>query len=186
MELQINDLVSAIKKDGLEAAQKEADEILSNAKKQAEEIIENAKAEALKVKETSEKEIKLFEDSARVSAEQAKRDAVLSFKSELQAEYEKLLASDIKKTLDDKFLAKLILAAAEGEDLSKYAVEVKEVSESLKSELANEIKNGLEIRPTKNVNAGFKLAAKDGSGYFDCSDEEITSMLMPFFREITL
>lgn len=186
MELQINDLVSAIKKDGLEAAQKEAEEILSGAKKQAEEIIENAKVEALKVKEASEKEIKVFEDSAKISAEQAKRDAVLSFKKELQAEYEKLLACDVKKTLDDKFLAKLILAVAEGEDISNYAVEVKEVSESLKAELAEEIKKGLEIRPAKNVNAGFKLAAKDGSGYFDCSDEEITNMLMPFFREITL
>ena len=186
MELQINDLVSAIKKDGLEAAQKEAEEILSSAKKQAEEIIENAKVEALKVKEASEKEIKVFEDSAKISAEQAKRDAVLSFKKELQAEYEKLLACDVKKTLDDKFLAKLILAAAEGEDISNYAVEVREVSESLKAELAEEIKKGLEIRPAKNVNAGFKLAAKDGSGYFDCSDEEITNMLMPFFREITL
>ena len=186
MELQINDLVSAIKKDGLEVAQKEANEILADAKKKAEEIIENAKSEADKYKEASEKEIQLSLDSAKVSAEQAKRDAVLSFKAELQAEYEKLLASDIKKTLDDKFLAKLILAAAEGEDISKYAVEVKEVSESLKAELAEEIKKGLEIRPAKNVNAGFKLAAKDGSGYFDCSDEEITSMLMPFFREITL
>lgn len=186
MELQINDLVSAIKKDGLEAAKKEADEIILYAKKQAEEIIENAKTEALRIKEASEKEIKVFEDSAKISAEQAKRDAVLSFKTELQSEYEKLLASDVKKTLDDKFLAKLILAAAEGEDLSKYAAEVKEVSDALKAELAEEIKNGLEIRPSKNVNAGFKLAAKDGSGYFDCTDEEITNMLMPFFREITL
>ncbi len=186
MELQINDLVSAIKKDGLEAAQKEADAILADAKKQAETIIENANAEALRIKETSEKEIKVFEDSAKISAEQAKRDAVLSFKAELQTEYEKLLASDIKTALDNKLLAKLILAAAGGEDISKYAVEVKEVSDALKAELAEQIKQGLEIRPAKNVNAGFRLAAKDGSGYFDCTDEEITNMLMPFFREITL
>ncbi len=186
MELQINDLVSAIKKDGLEVAQREADEILSNAKKQAAQMIEDAKAEAFKIQEASKKEIKVFEDSAKISAEQAKRDAVLSFKTELQSEYEKLLSNDVKRTLDDKFLAKLILAAVEGENISKYAVEVNEVSDALKSELAEEIKNGLEIKPSKNVNAGFKLAAKDGSGYFDCSDEEITNMLMPFFREITL
>ena len=33
---------------------------------------------------------------------------------------------------------------------------------------------------------GFRLAAKDGSGYFDCSDEEIAQMLMPFFRDMRL
>ena len=33
---------------------------------------------------------------------------------------------------------------------------------------------------------GFRLAAKDGSGYFDCSDQEIAEMLMPFFRDMHL
>ena len=51
-------------------------------------------------------------------------------------------------------------------------------------ELAEEIKNGLEIKPTKGVQAGFRLAAKDGSGYFDCSDDEIMQMLMPYFRNL--
>ena len=53
-------------------------------------------------------------------------------------------------------------------------------------ELARELQNGLEIRPSKKVGAGFRLAAKDGSGYFDCSDEEIAQMLMPFFRDMRL
>ena len=186
MELQINDLVSAIKKDGIETAQKEAESIISDAKNQAETIIANAKAEAQKIKDASEKEIKIFEDSARVSADQAKRDAVLAVKSELQVEFEKILKNDINKAADDKLLAKLILAAVNEEDLSKYSVEVKEVSEGIKSELAAAIKNGLEIRASKNVQGGFKLAAKDGSGYFDCSDEELTNMLAPFFRDVRL
>jgi len=186
MELQINDLVSAIKKDGIETAQKEAETILADARKQAETIIANAKAEAQKMKEASEKEVKIFEDSARVSADQARRDAVLAVKSELQAEFEKLLGANINKAIDDKLLAKLILAAASGEDLSGYAVEVQNVTEGLKAELAKEIKDGLEVRVSKNVKGGFKLASKDGSGYFDCSDEELTNMLMPFFRDIRL
>ena len=56
--------------------------------------------------------------------------------------------------------------------------------DELKKELADEIKNGLEIRPTKEVQTGFRLAAKDGSGYFDCSDEGIMEMLMPYFRDL--
>jgi len=186
MELQINDLVSAIKKDGIETAQKEAESIISEAKKQAETIVANAKSEAQKIKEASDKEIKIFEESARISAEQAKRDAVLAVKTELTAQFEKLLTADINKSLDDKLLAKLILAAVNGEDVSTYAVEIQNVTEGLKSELAKELKEGLEIRPTKNSKGGFKLAAKDGSGYFDCSDEELTNMLMPFFRDLSL
>ena len=186
MELQINDLVSAIKKDGIETANKQAEEILSNAQKQADSIIENAKAEALKIKEASDKEIRIFRESAVLSAEQAKRDAVIAVRTELTEQFRKLLSENVGKALDDKLLAKLILAAAGGEDVSKYAVELQSVSEGLKAELAKELKNGLELRITKNAKKGIRLAAKDGSGYFDCSDEELTDMLMPFFRDIRL
>ena len=140
MELQIQDLVSSIRKEGIDAAQAEAGNIIAEAKKKAEEIIAQANAEAKSKKDSTEREISILKESAAMSAEQAKRDAVLSFKDEIKGEFEKILAA--------------------------------------------EIKNGLEIRPTKNVQAGFRLAAKDGSGYFDCSDEEIMQMLMPYFRDL--
>ena len=90
----------------------------------------------------------------------------------------------LRTNLSDAALGKLIHAVVSDEDVKNYAVEVSEVNDSLKAELAEEIKNGLEIRPTKGVRAGFRLAAKDGSGYFDCSDDEIMQMLMPYFRDL--
>ena len=184
MELQIQDLVSSILKDGIDAANAEAEAIISEAKKKAEMIIADAKAEAKNIQETSEKEINILKESAALSAEQAKRDAMLAFKNEVQAEFEKILSAKIKNNLSDAALGKLIQAVVADEDVQNYSVEVAEVSDSLKAELAEEIKNGLEIKPTKSVRAGFRLAAKDGSGYFDCSDEEIMQMLMPYFRNL--
>ena len=184
MELQIQDLVSSIRKDGIDAANAEAEAIISEAKKKAEMIIADAKAEAKNIQETSEKEINILKESAALSAEQAKRDAMLAFKNEVQAEFEKILSAKIKNNLSDAALGKLIQAVVADEDVQNYSVEVAEVSDSLKAELAEEIKNGLEIKPTKSVRAGFSLAAKDGSGYFDCSDEEIMQMLMPYFRNL--
>ena len=184
MELQIQDLVSSIRKEGIEAANAEAESIVAEAKKKAETIVGDAKAEAKQIKEASEKEIAILKESAAVSAEQAKRDAVLSFKTEIQGEFEKILAADISKELSGEALGKLIRAAVAGEDISAYAAEVSDVSDALKAELAQEIKGGLEIRPTKSVQKGFRLAAKDGSGYFDCSDDAIMEMLMPYFRNL--
>ncbi|MCR5467730.1 MAG: hypothetical protein K6F37_02110 [Lachnospiraceae bacterium] len=184
MELQIQDLVTSIRKEGIDAANSEAESIIAEAKKKAEAIVGDARAEAKSAKEAAEKEINILKESAQVGAEQAKRDAMLAFKTEVQAEFEKLLASNVKKSLSDDALGKLIRSAVNGEDVSKYAAEVSEVSDTLKAELADEINKGLEIRPTKSVQAGFRLAAKDGSGYFDCSDEEIMQMLMPYFRDL--
>ena len=184
MELQIQDLVSSIRKEGIDVANAEAEEIILEAKKKVETIVADAKAEAKSVKESSEKEISILKESAAISAEQAKRDAMLAFKTEVKAEFEKILSAKIKDNLSGGALGKLIHAAVAGEDVQNYSAEVSEVSDALKSELAEEIKNGLEIRPTKGVQAGFRLAAKDGSGYFDCSDEEIMQMLMPYFRNL--
>ena len=184
MELQIQDLVSSIRKEGIDVANAEAEVIISEAKKKAEAIVTDAKAEAKSIQETSEKEIGILKESAAISAEQAKRDAMLAFKTEVEAEFEKILSAKIKDTLSDAALGKLIQAVVVGEDVQNYSVEVSEVNDALKAELAEEIKNGLEIRPTKGVQAGFRLAAKDGSGYFDCSDEEIMQMLMPYFRNL--
>ena len=94
--------------------------------------------------------------------------------------------TDVGKALNQHTLAKLIQAAVQGEDVSAYTAEVGQVTEGLRQELAQELKAGLEIRPSKKVGAGFRLAAKDGSGYFDCSEQEIANMLTPFFRDMRL
>ena len=99
MELQIQNLVSSIRKEGIEAANKEAEAIIAEAKKKADSIVADAKAEAQQHKDASEKEINILRDSAIVNAEQAKRDAVLAFKTEIQGEFEKILAADVRKEL---------------------------------------------------------------------------------------
>lgn len=184
MELQIQDLVSSIRKDGIDAANAEAEAIIAEAKKKADAIIADAKSEAKSIQEASEKEIGILKESAAISAEQAKRDAMLAFKTEVKAEFEKILSAKVKNNLCDAALGKLIKAVIADEGVDSYSVEVAQISDALKAELADEIKNGLEIRPAKGVRAGFRLAAKDGSGYFDCSDDEIMQMLMPYFRNL--
>ena len=186
MELQIQDLVTSIRKEGVDAANAEADSIIAEARKKADAIISDAKAEAAAAKAGAEKEIGVMKESAAVSAEQAKRDAMLSFKTEVQKEYEKLLKNDIRKELSGAALGKLIRAALAGEDVAQYSAEVAAVSDELKAELADEIRNGLEIKPTRGVNAGFRLAAKDGSGYLDCTDDAIAEMMMPYFRNLEI
>ena len=186
MELQIQDLLSSIKKEGIDAANTQAEAILASAQKKAEGIIRDANAKANAAKETAERDIALLKESAKAGAEQAKRDAVLAFKAEIKNEFERILSQQVKNSLNDESLASLIKAALAGEDVSGYTAELEEVTDGLKAKLADEIRGGLEIKTARNVKAGFRLAAKDGSGYFDCSDEEITEMLMPYFKDLTI
>ncbi len=186
MELQIQDLLQSIKKEGVDTAKAEADVIVREAREKAATIVREADEQADGMKERAKKEIAVMRESAKADAMQARRDAVLSFKNEIQNEYEKILSSRIKDALDDKALSALIRAAVAGEDISGYAAEVATVTDELKTQLADEIKNGLEIRPSRSVKAGFRLAKKDGSGFFDCSDDEIMQMLMPYFKDLEI
>lgn len=60
MELQIQDLVSSIKKDGIDSANKEAAAILADARKQADAMIAEAKKDADKLREDAKAEIEVF------------------------------------------------------------------------------------------------------------------------------
>jgi len=186
MEMQINELVSAIKKEGVIAAQAEADKIIAEANEKAAAILAKAKSDADAEVKKAEEKIEILKQSAKTTAEHAKRDAMLFFKKSIQAEFELLLEANVEKAVDSKVLAKLILAAINDDEPANYEAEVAEITDGLKAELASALKSGLEIKINPNVKTGFKLTSKDGSGYFDCSDEELSKILAPFFPELII
>ena len=174
MEINIQDLVQSIKHDGIEEAKKEANAVVDAAKLQAQEIIEAAKKEAAKILDDANREI----ESSKALVKQAERDAVLSIKKELDAQIGKILEAEVSKTMSGEALARIIIAALNGDDPAKYTVEVNAVSDNLKNGLAKELEKGLELKPVKG--ASLKIALKDGTGYYDLSDEEIVNLLKPF------
>ncbi len=186
MEMQIQDLVCAIKKDAIDAAQAEAEKIIAEAKKSAASIISEAHHEADLILKKAEKEIDVLKESARTTAEYAKRDAMLFLRNSVQAEFGNLLETDIARSVNSETLARLIVAAINNDDPSNYTAEVSEITDGLKGELAEKLKAGLCLRANPNVRVGFRLSFKDGSGYFDCSDDELEKMLAPFFPELSI
>ncbi len=181
MEIQIQDLVQSIKRDGIEEAKKEAESIVATAKGQAEEIIAASKIEAQKNIDNANREI----ESAKALIKQAERDAVLSVKKELERILGQIVAEKVSKDLSEKTLCALIVAAIGNEDPAKYSVEIDSAKAALKSDLAKLIEKGLEIRPVKGM-SGMKLICKDGSGFFDFSDEEISALLKPFLGDMKI
>ena len=184
MEIQIQDLVTSIKKEGLEKAQAEADRLIAEANEKARKILLDAEDKARGMTEKAAAEANALKASALEDAAQARRDAAIAFKDEIKGEFEKLLARDIRAVMDKDTLVRLIAAALGDEDPALYTAEIAKAQEGLAAELAQELKQGLSVRVSKQVKAGFRLTANDGSGYFDCSDEEIMKMLEPYFREI--
>ncbi len=180
MEIQIDDLVQSIKRDGIEQARKEADAIIVTAKAQANDIIAASKAEAERNLENARREI----ESSKALILQAQRDAVLSVRKELGTMLERIMADKVAKELSEASLAKLVIAAIGDDDPAKFSVEIDEAKASIRSTLAKQIEKGLEIHPAKG--AALRLCCKDGSGFYDFSDEQIASLLKPFLGEMKI
>lgn len=160
MELQIQDLVSSIKKDGIESANREAAQILADAKAQAKRSSPTRGARRTSCVRTRRRRSACSRPA--LSSAQSRRSATrcLPSRQEIGAELTKLLAQDTHKALDDKALAALITAALQGEDASAYAAEVASVTDALKSELAGELKAGLELRLSKKVRTASACAPR--------------------------
>ncbi len=186
MAQQIQDLVASIRKDGIEAAQKEAAQIIADAKQQADGLLREARKEAAALVENAQREMDTRDQSARSSLQQASRDVQLSLKKEILSQLDALLVKTVEKSFEGKDLISLIekVVSMEGNAASKQ-VQLSEkdfsaLAAQLKTQLQKSLKEGLEIKPVASVSSGFRLAEKDGSGFYDFSAEETAALLKPF------
>lgn len=186
MEQQIQDLVDSIRKEGLEKANQQRDEIIARAKEEAEKIVRQAKADADSMIENATKECSLRQQSAKASISQAARDVSITLKGELDALLNRILSDNIASAMDSALLSKLVLAVADSglkdSEITVSTADSEAVVRSLKAELASKLADGLELKPAHGT-AGLRIISKDGSGYIDLSADEIASMLKPYLSE---
>jgi V/A-type H+-transporting ATPase subunit E len=189
MELQIQDLVDSIKRDGIAEAEKKAAQIVSEAKQKADELVRNGAKEAAKLVEDAKKDVSVMQQSGKAAIEQAGRDVILSLKKSINSHFDRLLEKTVSNAMTSDDLVKLIVQVVRsgmtkaGESAVELsATDFAKLADSLRSELAAELKAGLEIRPVPSVSVGFRLSSKDGSSYYDFSAEETARMLAPFLN----
>jgi V/A-type H+-transporting ATPase subunit E len=190
MALQIQDLVASIRKDGVEAGKQDAEKIIADAKQQAERIIQQARKDADAAVAQAQRDIEVRDKSARASLQQAGRDVELSLKKAITAELDGILQAKVTKLFDGKELADLIASVVKSGMVDGKTSEIQvnkkqyaALAQSLKAELGDAMHAGLVIRPVDNVDTGFRVADKDGSGFYDFSAEEIASLMRPFLGE---
>lgn len=184
MEQQIQDLVSSIRKEGIEEASRESAAILAKANAEAERILADAKKKAAKMIEDAKSECDLVSQSSKAAISQAARDVSLSLKKSIDDQITRILSNQVASTLDKTTLAALIkeVVKAEGADVTAEisTVDADKVVEGLKADLAAELKAGLVLKAGSSSASGLKVASSDGSGYFDLSADELALLLKPY------
>lgn len=188
MDAQLQEIIETIKNEGVKNAEARQQEIIDNANSKAQSIIDDAKKEAESIVSKAKEEAQRHEASGRAALQQAGRDLVLTVRSEIEKLFDKVVHQATGEALSGEKLADAIVAALGNWDESKVGdlqllipeKSRKEVEEGLKKRLADAMKQGVEIKPVPSVQAGFRISTKDGSAYYDFSDEGIAEMLSAF------
>ena len=191
MDVQLQELIDKIKKDGVAAAEKDAAKIIADSEKKAEAIIEEAQSKAAEIIKSAKSETKKMEKASEEAIVQAGRNMLLSFKDALIAEFDGLIQDGTEKALSKDVLTKLVpdtvKAWAKNSDASELSVllsekDLKALEKSLTAALKAEIKKGLEIKPDKTLTAGFRIGVKNGAAFYDYSAESLAEMFAAYLN----
>lgn len=186
MEIQLQELIDQIKKDGVETAEKEAAAILEAAKAEADKMIKNAKSEADKILENAKAENERMVKSSDDAIRQAGRNVLISFRESVLREVNAILNSNIDKVFSSEALAKIIVKVIEGwtkkadaQDITVIlnSEDLKEVEDLILAALKEKMLKGVTLKSGDNFDGGFRISVKGGTAYYDYSTESVVDML---------
>lgn len=186
MEIQLEELIAQIKKDGVQAAESQAEAILISAKAEAEKIISDAQAQADRIisnaKNENEKIVKSGEDAIR----QAGRNLLISFRESVARELKAIVSKNINAVYSSDDFAKLVINMVEcwankpdTEDISLIlnSNDLSKLEDVLLAELREKMLGGVTLKANDNFDGGFRIATDNATVYYDYSAEAVTDML---------
>ena len=191
MDVQLQELIDKIKKDGVVTAEAEASKSVEASEKKAEGIIADAQAKAAEIIKNAKAETERMEKASEEAIIQAGRNMLLSFKDSLIGELDGLIKAETEKAESKDVLTKLIpetvKAWAKNADASELSVllsekDLKILESALTSELKAEVSKGLEIKPDKTLSAGFRIGVKNGAAYYDYSADSLAEMFAAYLN----
>lgn len=186
MEIQLQELIAQIKKDGVDAAQTQADNIINDAKAQAEKIVADAQAQAEKILLSAQAENEKMVRSGEDAIRQAGRNLLISFRESVAKELRAIAGEAVAAAYTPENLSQTVLGvvenwakAPEAEDLAVIlnSQDLAKLEQGLLAALKEKLLQGVTLKANDSFDGGFRIAVKDGSAYYDYSAEAVVDML---------
>lgn len=194
MDIQLQELIEKIKKDGVSSAETAARKIIADAEKKAASIVSDAEVKADSIIKTAKAETERMEKASEDAIAQAGRNLIISFRDGINKELFAIVNSETEKAMDKDLLKKLIpetvkawSANPDADDVSVLlpAKDLKALETSLKTALKAKISKGLVIKSDASLSAGFRIGSKNGSAFYDFSAEEVAALFSAYLNPKT-
>jgi V/A-type H+-transporting ATPase subunit E len=205
----VQELISRIRDDGVQAGQSKADEIITQARQEATRVLSEARTEAEEIRRKTAAEIESNHQAALEALKMAARDTRLQLAAQILASFEQHVKRLVApETHDGTFIRSLIMVLA-GQAAEQYAAD--QQLEILVSDLiagreqenpeldqlvrdsvlgisGNMLREGVEIIPDSDISGGARVRVVGEDLEIDLTDEAISKLLLkhllPRYRAI--
>lgn len=191
MDVQLQELVERIRKDGVDTAETKAAEIIKNAEAKAAAIVSSAQKEAERLAKKAEEDAVRSEAAAVSAIKQSARNLLISFRDAITGELESIVKQGVAKAYGAQVLETLVpqavkswIATTGSNDLAVILpkADLETLEAVFAKELKNELAKGLTLRPDSMLSGGFRIGEKDGSAYYDFSAEAVADLFASYLN----
>jgi len=193
MSERLKELLEKINEEGIRRAEETANSIISKANKEAERILNDAKAQAQALIQEAKDTIRKMEASSNSALSQSARNLVIFLKEEIRKLLDRIVAVECRKVLDTNQIGPIIkdliqsYVDKKGEASDIRVLLKKEDLDALRdtfiASLKDRLKEGIEFKPSKDINAGFYISFDKGKSYFDFTDDGVKQALCAYLNQ---
>ena len=187
MAEELQGLLDRIHKEGIQKAETEKKELITNAKKEADAILKKAETDAKDIVKKAQEKAKKEEEKAKSSIQQAARDIIITLKTELLERLnlcvQNLVSEAMTPALMGDIIAKMTntFAKSSGKEaelsLIFSAKDLDKMTQHFKKNLAGNLKKHPEIFEGHDFAAGLQIGFKGSDVFLDFSDNALTDII---------
>ena len=184
-EKTLDKLIAKLKSEAIDAAEKEANDIIENAKTQALSILNDAQVKSDELLKNAEKESEANKAKAKGAMKQAARDLTVTLRNDLL----NLLGNVLEKEVEKTFTADLIQTAVIKVIENVGSGVALKLPKNLELELADQIQKRLQTSEdiisvtttttttTNSLVNSFSISKTEEGWSYDISPEEVSNLL---------
>lgn len=189
MEIQLQELIEQIRRDGVAVAETEAAAIVEAANSEAKGIVADAQAQAERILAAARAETDRMTRSSEDAIRQAGRNLLISFRESVARALDAIVAEAVDAVYSSEAFAELIVRTVEGwaqrpdaEDIAVIlnAQDLDTLEKTLLAALKERMLTGITLKASDHFNGGFRIAVNNGSIYYDYSAEAVVDMLSQY------
>jgi V/A-type H+-transporting ATPase subunit E len=198
MAEELQHLIEQIRKEAVDAGEKQAAELVARAKEKAAAIVREAEAKAAALVEKAEKDARVFTERSQQTLSQAARDLLITVGHGVENIVSDLADEAVEEALTPELMARMIVKMAEtyaerGGDTHRTEVLVGEKDQAelvrlFRDRYHHKLTEGLTIHADGKILKGFKVSFQGGRVYHDFTKEAIAesfaNLLRPHLSEI--